>query len=128
MSKKKGYTNKYLSWRIDQDYWYKLSKDEKRWLVKFHREYYRNQFDSLFNLHDLSAPKEYNLDYGKTKKGTVKQSLMYEEYIRRREIPHIPVNPMAIVVDDSGDTSVEDAIIEYLDKVYAKDSGKSSDK
>lgn len=41
----------------DFDYWSKLSDEDKEWLAKFQREYYRNQFNLRNDLHRTKKDK-----------------------------------------------------------------------
>ena len=135
--KKRKYTRKHLNWRLDYDYWHKLSDEEKEWLDKFNDEYYRNTFNELDSIHDLKAPYEYDVRYNRKRKGTVKQQLMYEEYIRRRDILYnfdkLTYNGSTIYNPDMytqiASSSPEDDIIEVIDaKNKSKVSNKESDK
>ena len=82
----KKYTRRHLNWRVDYDYKRKLNEKELAYLETFTDEYYRNSFNGDAPVHDLAGDSAYSIRHGKTRKGTVKQQLMYEEYIRRRDI------------------------------------------
>ncbi len=135
--KKRKYTRRHLNWRLDYDYWHKLSDAEKEWLDKFNDEYYRNTFDELNSVHDLDAPVDYEIRYSKKRNGTVKQQLMYEEYVRRRDILYnystlLNNNSSSYTPEMYSESVVrpsEDDIIDLVDvKNKTKDSKKLTDK
>lgn len=137
---KRKYTRQHLNWRVDYDYWHALSNEEKIWLDTFTDEYYRNTFNDLDSVHDLKAPKDYKIQYNKVRHGTVKQQLMYEEYIRRRDILYNNAKFEAGLSDyrpnlytgEEAHISPENSIVEIIDakKHYkvAKESKKTTDK
>jgi len=137
--KKRRHVRKHLFWRIDYDYWDKLSDEEKKWLDTFTDEYYDNVFNELDPVHKLDAPSEYAIKHGSKRKGTVKQQLMYEEYIRRRDILYNgariqkskrPSSYSSDLYAKKSSTENEEAIVKIIDekRKSAKDSTDSSDK
>lgn len=81
-SRKKS--RKHVAWMVDYDYLDKLTDEEFAWLEKFTDEYYRAEF-SNDPIHNLSGKTKYKLKY-KEKSGTIKQELMQEDNIRRRDV------------------------------------------
>lgn len=119
--KKKYYTRRHANWMVDYDYTSKLDKKSEEWLLKFTNEYYRNGFNPEDSVHDLSAPKTYELlrltETGTTmKKGTVKQELMYADLRRKMDLfTKFDRSDSSLLIESEHCTDIEDAIIEAID-------------
>jgi len=110
---KARYTRRHANWAVDYDYTKRLSKEEKDWLERFTDEYYRNDFRNDSPVHELDESREYSIKDGKTRKGTTKQSLMYTDYTRFRDITaHRGRNDQ---MKDLHSETYEDELIDYID-------------
>jgi hypothetical protein len=107
-----------IEWRMDQDYWHKLSPEEKKWLATFNANYYKADFTKNENVlpEDKAAKKAAYTAKNVARRDLVTKTAEQVEAVRkptRARSKGNPYGPGDYLKTPSG--SVEDDLIEYLD-------------
>ncbi len=133
--KKKPFIRYHVQEFIDYDYLSKLSPKDKVWLEQFTKEYYHNTFNHKEPIHNLEQAVDFTTQTGKKKNSTLKQQLMREDNIRRRDIMQKSgrinlFNDQSINYLLPESTNIEDLLIDYLDNnlKYSKEIRQNVDK